>query len=76
MGEPLGVASEALSSGPCDRRYVDAGGVVWCVHERELPGLGPALYFETPTSFRRVTDYPADWRALPTGELEILSLKT
>jgi len=76
MGGPWRVASEPLSTGPGDRRYVDARGMVGCVRERDLPGGSPALYFETTTAFRRVTDYPADWRDLPTSELEILSLRS
>ena len=39
-------------------------------------GAGPALYFENDVAFRRVADYPDDWRDLPTGELEILSQGT
>jgi hypothetical protein len=74
MGEPWRVTSEPTWTGPGDRRYVDAGGVVWCVRERDLPGRSPALYFETTNAFRRVTHYPPDWRELPTSELEILSL--
>jgi hypothetical protein len=55
------------------RRYEDANGVVWRVRERQPLHLPPALYFETDAAFRRVTNYPADWRDLPTAELEILS---
>jgi hypothetical protein len=60
---------------PCERRYVDAEGVLWCVRERAVADRAPALYFESPTVVRRVRYYPPDWRDLPTGELEILSLK-
>jgi len=35
-------------------------------------GGGGALYFENDVAFRRVADYPDDWRDLPTGELEIV----
>ncbi len=59
-----------------ERRYVDASGVAWGVREKATLGRGPALYFESPGAFRRVTHYPPDWRDLTTGELEILSLKT
>jgi hypothetical protein len=75
MSDPWRLASAVLS-GRCDRRYVDAEGVAWCVHEREAAGREPALYFETNGLFRRVTDYPAGWRDLPTGDLEALSHKT
>ena len=62
---------------PCrERRYVDVGGVAWSVREKATLGRGPALYFESPGAFRRVTHYPPDWRDLTTGELEILSLET
>jgi len=65
------------SSAPSpERRYVDAGGVAWSVRERVTLGRNPALYFESPGAFRRVTHYPPGWRDLPPGELEILSLKT
>jgi hypothetical protein len=59
-----------------ERRYVDAAGVAWYVREKATLGRGPALYFESPGAFRRVTHYPPDWRDLTTGELEILSLET
>jgi len=58
------------------RRYCDANGVAWRVQELQPPDLAPALYFEYDRGFRRVTNYPADWRDLPTGELEILSHET
>jgi hypothetical protein len=59
-----------------ERRYVDASGLAWSVREKATLGRGPALYFESPGAFRRVTHYPPDWRDLTTRELEILSLKT
>jgi hypothetical protein len=56
------------------RRYQDGDGVRWQVRElRNTAARLPALYFESDSAFRRVTRYPADWRDLPTGELEILS---
>ena len=58
---------------PSARRYVHADGIPWCVRELAADDRTPALYFETTTAFRRVTEYPPDWRDLPTGELEILS---
>jgi hypothetical protein len=59
-----------------ERRFLDANGVNWRVRELRMPELPAALYFETEASFRRVTDYPGDWRDRPTGELEILSRST
>ena len=59
-----------------DRRFTDTSGVIWRVRERQSSGRGPALYFESDVAFRRVADYPDDWRDLPTGELEILSQGT
>jgi len=56
-----------------ERRFTDAGGVIWRVREVLLPDRPAALYFETDVAFRRVQHYPRDWRNLPTGELEILS---
>ena len=65
-----------LAAPSAERRYVDASGIAWYVREKATLGRDPALYFESPTACRRVTHYPPDWRDLPTGELEILSLKT
>jgi hypothetical protein len=58
------------------RQFSDANGVVWRVRELQPADRAPALYFETEHAFRRVTNYPEDWRDLPTGELEILSRET
>lgn len=59
---------------PCDRLFVDAAGVSWCVRERQFEDHGPALYFENAQAFRRVSDYPRNWRDLSAGDLELLSL--
>ena len=59
-----------------ERRFTDMSGVIWRVLERRTSGRGPALYFENDAAFRRVAEYPDDWRDLPTGELEILSQGT
>ena len=53
-----------------------ADGVRWRVRELQPSERAAALYFETQGVFRRVNDYPSDWRDLPTGELEILSRGT
>ena len=66
----------ALPAGPRERRYVDADGVAWCVREKATLGRGPALYFLSVGTFRRVTRYPDDWQDLAPGELEVLSRKT
>jgi hypothetical protein len=58
------------------RKFSDASGVTWRVRELQPPGCPRALYFEADHAFRRVTQYPEDWRDLPTGELEILSRET
>ena len=59
-----------------ERRFIDAAGIIWRVRERQTSGRRPALYFENDVAFRRVADYPEDWRDLPTGEREVLSLRT
>ncbi len=66
----------ALAAGSCERRYVDANGVAWCVREKVTLGRDPALYFLSPGTFRRVTQYPDHWEDLAAGELEVLSRKT
>ena len=66
----------AVPAGPRERRYVDADGVAWCVREKATLGRGPALYFLSLGTFRRVTQYPDDWQDLAAGELEVLSRKT
>ena len=58
------------------RLFIDVHGVTWRVRELQPVDHARALYFENDGAFRRVTDYPADWRDLPTGELEILSYRT
>lgn len=55
------------------RMFNDADGVLWRVREWKVPERPPALYFESDYAFRRVANYPPDWRDLPTDELEILS---
>jgi hypothetical protein len=66
----------ALPADRGERRYVDADGVSWCVREKTTLGRGPALYFMSVGTFRRVTQYPDDWQALAAGELEALSRQT
>lgn len=66
-------AERPVPVGGCARRYVDATGVAWCVRELSVTDRDPALYFESVSAFRRVSQYPPDWHELPTGELEILS---
>jgi hypothetical protein len=58
------------------REYCDANGVRWRVRELHPGDRSVALYFESDAAFRRVTEYPNDWRELPTSELEIISLRT
>jgi hypothetical protein len=59
-----------------ERRFLDTDGVNWRVQELQMPQRRAALYFESEGSFRRVAEYPSDWRDLTTGELEILSRGT
>jgi len=76
MSGPEVIRRQATPAGPYARQYVDATGLAWRVRELSVSDRSPALYFESVIGFRRVTRYPADWRELPTGELEILSLRT
>lgn len=70
------ILRRTVATAPRERRYVDAAGVAWCVREKSTLGRGPALYFVSVGTFRRVTQYPDDWLDLSAGELEVLSLKT
>jgi hypothetical protein len=47
----------------------------WTVHEVHDPATerGHSLIFVSPTGFRRVREYPADWRQLPADDLWALS---
>jgi hypothetical protein len=47
----------------------------WPVHEVHDPGAerGRSLIFVSPIGFRRVRDYPADWRQLAAADLWALS---
>jgi hypothetical protein len=54
-----------------ERRFTDTSGVIWRARERQTSGRGSALYFENDVAFRRVADYPDDWRDLPTDPLSI-----
>ena len=69
------ILRSTVVQGLSERRFVDANGIAWRVREKTLGG-GPALYFESAGTFRRVTQYPRDWQNLPTGDLEILSMKS
>jgi hypothetical protein len=59
-------------------RTLVAEGVEWRVYELP-PGMydrrGPAtLVFESHDIFRRIRDYPPDWRTLPDDALYTVSL--
>ena len=47
----------------------------WTVHEVHDPGAdhGRSLIFVSPTGFRRVRDFPPDWRQLDADRLWALS---
>jgi len=47
----------------------------WTVHEVRDPGTerGHSLIFVSPIGFRRVREYPADWRQLDAADLWALS---
>jgi hypothetical protein len=55
------------------RQYVDHEGRVWRVVEREVPLPGRSLFFESDAGWRKVREYPRDWRSLTPEELENLS---
>lgn len=56
-------------------RFVDQDHVIWTVHEIRDPisARGSSLIFVSPDGFRRVRDYPDDWRTLSPAELASLS---
>jgi hypothetical protein len=62
------------ASGPI-RRFV-RDGTLWTVHERgarEYDRRSAQLVFESDAAVRLVTEFPADWHALPDDELFQLS---
>lgn len=75
MSTPERLFALKVETRACDRLFVDAAGVSWCVRERRFEDHGPALYFENAQGFRRVTDYPQNWRDLSAADLEILSVR-
>ncbi len=56
-------------------RFVDQNHVMWSVHEITDPmsERGYSLIFVSPDGFRRVRDFPEDWRDLSPAELARLS---
>lgn len=56
-------------------RFVDQNHIMWSVHEIADPmsTRGSSLIFVSPDGFRRVRDYPENWRELPPAELARLS---
>ena len=73
MPESGRTSHRSIANDTAGRRFSDENGTQWRVREVQTPDRPAALYFENDVAFRRVTQYPTDWRDLPTRELEILS---
>lgn len=59
--------------------FVSADGTHWRVYEisnRPSIGASRSLIFVSEQGFRRVYDYPPDWRTLSTEALSELSWRT
>ena len=59
--------------------FVSPDGTHWRVYEisnRPSMGTGRSLIFVSEQGFRRVYDYPADWRTLSPEQLSDLSWRT
>lgn len=61
------------SSMPRDRFFVDEYGTEWRVFEKRLDGNGECLIFDSSMAYRRVNEYPPDWRTLSPADLRSLS---
>jgi hypothetical protein len=58
--------------------FVDADGTSWRITERDCRGVPGAhaarcLVFMSESVFRRIWEFPADWRSLSGDELALLS---
>jgi hypothetical protein len=58
---------------PRDRFFVDEQGTEWRVFEKRLNGNGECLIFDSSMAYRRVNEYPPDWRTLSPADLRTLS---
>ncbi|HEX6052160.1 MAG TPA: hypothetical protein VFZ21_22995 [Gemmatimonadaceae bacterium] len=60
-------------------KFTAPDGTRWTVHEvsssRDRPWAGKSLIFVSDEGFRRVYNYPANWRDLAPDELYALSWK-
>ena len=59
-------------------RFTTADGTEWTVHEvtdAARPWAGKSLIFVSTDGFRRVYEYPDDWRTLDAEGLHALSWK-
>jgi hypothetical protein len=56
-----------------DRFFVDETGTEWRVFEKRLSGTGECLIFDSSMAYRRVNEYPPDWRTLSPADLRDLS---
>jgi hypothetical protein len=58
------------------RALTDEEGHLWRVREVSYADAPPSLIFECECGFRRVRQYPHDWRSLSDSELYELSWRT
>jgi hypothetical protein len=70
----------AAQPGERRRTFTDEEGVFWEVREIRNPDYdrraGKSLVFESPHGFRRVRNYPEDWRDRTEAELSAMSKGT
>jgi hypothetical protein len=58
---------------PHDRFFIDESGTEWRVFEKQLADNGECLIFDSSMAYRRVNEYPPDWRTLSPADLRELS---
>ena len=56
-----------------DRFFVDEAGTEWRVFEKRFQDHGECLIFDSSMAYRRVNEYPPDWRTLSPADLRDLS---
>ena len=67
-------AAESVDLEPgVPRQFVDQNGTVWRVSERTINRAMPQLVFESDLGWRKIGDFPLDWRRLSRMDLDRLS---